>query len=101
MSAFQIQDVKAHGCPSRQRLDKNDVFYLQYIEIIDATKTNKVTIFNRWGDVVFDVENYDNANRVFRGLSNDGKELPSGIYFYKVVFGGGAKGMDGFISLRR
>jgi uncharacterized delta-60 repeat protein/gliding motility-associated-like protein len=80
---------------------KNDIFFLEYIDILQTTKDNRVTIFNRWGDVVFDVENYDNVNRVFRGLSNDGKELPSGIYFYKIVFLGGAKSVDGFISLRR
>jgi uncharacterized delta-60 repeat protein/gliding motility-associated-like protein len=80
---------------------KNDIFLLEHIDILQTTKDNRVTIFNRWGDVVFDVENYDNANRVFRGLSNDGKELPSGIYYYKIVFGSGAESRDGFISLRR
>jgi gliding motility-associated-like protein len=80
---------------------KNDVFLLEHIGILQMTKDNKVTIFNRWGDVVFDVENYDNDTRVFRGLSNDGKELPSGVYFYRIVFGSGAKSVEGFISLRR
>jgi gliding motility-associated-like protein len=80
---------------------KNDIFYLQHIEFLPSTQRNKVTIFNRWGDVVFDVEDYNNDDKVFRGLSNDGKELPSGVYFYKIVFGSGEKGVDGFISLRR
>jgi gliding motility-associated-like protein len=80
---------------------KNDVFYLENIELLPSTIDNKVTIFNRWGDVVFDVENYNNDDKVFRGLSNDGKELPTGVYFYKIVFVGGEKSVDGFISLRR
>jgi gliding motility-associated-like protein len=80
---------------------KNDAFHIQYIDILQATQSNKVTIFNRWGDVVFDVENYDNVNRVFHGEGNDGKELPSGIYYYKIIFGSGAESVDGFISLRR
>jgi gliding motility-associated-like protein len=80
---------------------KNDAFHIKYIDILQATQANKVSIFNRWGDVVFEVENYDNANRVFRGESNDGKELPSGVYFYKIVFGSGTRSKEGFISLRR
>jgi gliding motility-associated-like protein len=79
----------------------NATFHIQNIGALPETKTNRVVIFNRWGDVVFDVENYDNTTKVFRGLSNDGKELPSGIYFYKVTFSSGAKTMDGFISLKK
>jgi gliding motility-associated-like protein len=79
----------------------NATFHIQNIGALPETKTNRVVIFNRWGDVVFDVENYDNTTKVFRGLSNDGKELPSGIYFYKVTFSSGAKALEGFISLKR
>ena len=94
-------DVVVYNALSPGTDDKNDVFLLEYINILEATKNNRVIIFNRWGDVVFDVENYDNTTKVFRGLSNDGKELPSGIYFYKVTFSSGAKELDGFISLKR
>jgi gliding motility-associated-like protein len=79
----------------------NATFLIQNIDALAETKTNRVVIFNRWGDVVFDVDNYDNTTKVFKGLSNDGKELPSGIYFYKVTFSSGAKELDGFISLKR
>ncbi len=79
----------------------NATFHIQNIDALPETKINRVVIFNRWGDVVFDVEDYNNTTKVFRGLSNDGKELPSGIYFYKITFGSGAKGVDGFISLKK
>jgi uncharacterized delta-60 repeat protein/gliding motility-associated-like protein len=81
--------------------DKNEVFLLQYIDILESTKNNKVVIFNRWGDVVWEVENYNNTTRVFTGLNKNGNELPTGVYFYKVTFSGGEKPLEGFISLKR
>ena len=80
---------------------KNDEFYIQYIDLLPDTKDNKVTIFNRWGEVVFEVTNYNNSTVVFRGLNQSGKELPTGTYFYKLTFPGGATTRTGFISLRR
>lgn len=46
---------------------------------------NTVEILNRWGQRVWKGENYDNTNTVFRGLADDGRELPDGTYFYKVT----------------
>lgn len=79
----------------------NDVFFIQYIDALPETQQNKVTIFNRWGTVVFETTNYDNSNNVFRGLSNSGAELPSGTYYYTIEFTSGAEKRTGFISLRR
>jgi gliding motility-associated-like protein len=79
----------------------NEVFIIQYIDLLPETKKNKVTIFNRWGDIVFSVDNYDNQSRVFRGLNKNGDELPTGTYFYKLEFPGGAPAKTGFISLRK
>jgi gliding motility-associated-like protein len=79
---------------------KNDFFFIQYIEVLPDTKVNKVTIYNRWGDVVFDVENYDNATNVFRGVSNAGDMLPTGTYFYKITFSSNRKERTGYVSLK-
>jgi gliding motility-associated-like protein len=78
----------------------NPILDLKNIAFLDATKNNRVTIFNRWGDVVWEADNYDNVTRVFEGLNKNGSELPSGIYYYKITFVGGAKSRDGFISLK-
>lgn len=75
---------------------KNDLFILQNI-----SPKNKVTILNRWGSVVFDIENYDNQTRVFRGLSNDGSELPPGVYYYRIDFPDTQTNQTGYLSLRR
>lgn len=79
----------------------NESLYLEFIEIIPDTKNNKVTIYNRWGNAVFEITDYNNNDRVFKGVDQGGKELPNGTYFYRVEFGSGKKTRDGFITLRR
>jgi gliding motility-associated-like protein len=81
--------------------DFNPFFLIQYIDLFPDTRENKVTIFNRWGDTVFEIDNYDNVNRVFTGLNNNGNELPAGTYYYKIEFRSGRKALTGFISLKR
>ena len=80
---------------------KNDVFIIQHIDIFPQTQQNQLRIFNRWGDEVFSATNYDNYSNVFRGISKDGKDLPTETYFYKLSFQSGVPERTGFISLRR
>ncbi len=67
---------------------QNDFFLIQGIENL----TNTVTIFNRWGVEVYSVNNYNNANRAFRGISegrvtvSQGELLPEGTYFYAIEY---------------
>ncbi|QLH34110.1 MAG: gliding motility-associated C-terminal domain-containing protein [Cyclobacteriaceae bacterium] len=67
----------------------NDFMVIKYVDVVEGASENKVTIFNRWGDAVWDISNYNNTDRVFIGESNDGKELPSGTYFYKIELSNG------------
>ncbi|MBX2915457.1 MAG: gliding motility-associated C-terminal domain-containing protein [Cyclobacteriaceae bacterium] len=78
----------------------NDSFYIKYIDVIEGAAQNKVSIYNRWGDLVFETENYDNVSRVFTGQTNTGKDLPSGTYYYKIEFMLGQT-KTGFITLKR
>lgn len=78
--------------------NKNDFFRLENIETLVP---NTVTIYNRWGDVVFEVSDYNNNDRVFTGVSNKGKDLPTSIYYYKIEFPGGLETKTGFLSLKR
>lgn len=80
---------------------KNDVLYLNYVDLIPGTKDNKVTIFNRWGEVVFEVDNYNNTTNVFSGKNRNGNDLPSGTYFYRIVYHGGRPAATGYLSLKR
>jgi hypothetical protein len=47
---------------------------------------NKVTIINRSGIKVFDLEGYDNDEHVFTGKSKSGTLLPQGTYFALVEY---------------
>jgi len=78
----------------------NDVMLIKYVDVVDGASTNTVSIYNRWGDEVFKVKNYNNDDRVFTGNTNSGNELPSGTYFYKITFAAG-KTLTGYITLKR
>jgi gliding motility-associated-like protein len=43
-----------------------------------------VSIYNRWGDLVWSGKNYDNVNVVWEGKNKNGQDLPDATYFYLV-----------------
>jgi gliding motility-associated-like protein len=53
-----------------------------WIDAIDLFPDNKVMIFNRWGDKVWEAEKYDNKNVIWNGLNKNDKPLPDGTYYY-------------------
>jgi gliding motility-associated-like protein len=71
------------------------------IDNIGKYPSNTVAIFNRWGDKVFEISNYDNDQRVFQGKSDSNKELVSGTYFYLINKNDGSEQVNGFLSLKR
>jgi gliding motility-associated-like protein len=78
------------------------------IEGITSSPNNTVQIYNRWGDLVFEINGYDNNNNVFRGLANrktqmGGNQLPSGTYFFNIQVSGAhnLKKLQGFLVLKR
>ncbi len=75
---------------------KNPILHIGSIEGLPS----KVSIYNRWGDEVFSISDYDNKTRVFAGLTNGGNKLPSGTYFYKIVLPSTGKTLTGFLSLK-
>lgn len=79
----------------------NDYFKINNIQFLEPE--NKVTIYNRWGDKVFEMENYNSnlPERRFEGRQNSGKELPSGVYFYKVEFTSGRTSLNGYLTLKK
>jgi len=96
-----IGDFEIYTGVSPNNDGKNDLFIIQYIDQLPETKINKVSILNRWGSVVFEVSNYNNTTNVFRGLSTNGSELPTGTYFYKIEFASGRKTETGYLTLKR
>lgn len=67
---------------------------------------NKVSVFNRWGNVVFETTGYDNINTVFDGKANKSGswgsgELPDGTYYYTIDLGDGSPPLSGYLVLKR
>ena len=63
----------------------------EFWEIKEITNypNNVVSIYNRWGELVFEISGYDNAANAFRGSANRGTnrgagELPEGTYFFTI-----------------
>jgi gliding motility-associated-like protein len=93
-----IGEIEIFNAVSANGDDKNPYFRIEHIEALEPENT--VTIYNRWGSKVFEVENYSEAN-AFRGLNQNGNELPSGTYFYKIVLKSTGKIEHGFLMLKR
>jgi gliding motility-associated-like protein len=72
------------------------------IENIENYTKNKVIIYNRNGDLVFQMDDYDNVDKVFKGKSNVGisRDLQDGVYYYLISKGNGGKPQKGFLVLR-
>jgi gliding motility-associated-like protein len=70
----------------------NDLF-----EIDNLPENTEVIILNRWGNVVFSSQDYQNN---WDGKDTSGKELTDGVYFYKYSTQLGIMG-HGFVHLFR
>ncbi|MCB4799047.1 gliding motility-associated C-terminal domain-containing protein, partial [Neotamlana laminarinivorans] len=75
---------------------------------IENSPNNVVNIYNRWGDLVFTIANYNNSSNVFRGEANRLKQmgaskLPNGTYFFEIKVSGthNLKKLKGFVVIKR
>jgi gliding motility-associated-like protein len=63
----------------------NDFFIVKNIETY--RDYNKLSVFNRWGDLVYEASPYNND---WDGTTNQqtilGKELPEGVYLYRFEY---------------
>ncbi|MDX2191057.1 MAG: LamG-like jellyroll fold domain-containing protein [Bacteroidota bacterium] len=74
--------------------DKNKTFY---IERINLYPNNKLTVFDKWGNVVYEKENYNND---WDGTFN-GKDVPSGSYYFLLDLKNKEKPIGGTLVLVR
>jgi gliding motility-associated-like protein len=85
----------------------NDVFVIRNIE---SYPDNTVSIYNRWGVAVYEVDGYGLDNKFFKGIS-EGRitikqqdELPVGTYFYIIRYknsAGEQKQRSGYLYINR
>jgi len=80
-----------------------------YFEIVGIGSYEKVKlkIFNRWGNLVYQSENYGPAGDGFwdgkadRGIRSGDGQMPTGTYYYTLDLGRGQEKLSGFIYLDR
>ena len=76
----------------------NDTWIIQNITSPEYAQNN-IEIFNRWGQLIWKADNYDNYDVVWKGKSDSGLELSDGTYYY-IAEVGGVK-YKGYIELTR
>lgn len=75
-----------------------DFFEIPNYLDIPAQMPITLTVVNRWGDVLFKTERYDNK---WDGRDNNGNLLPEGTYFFVLRGGGGDGEETGYITIFR
>ena len=62
---------------------------------------NSLHIFNRWGNTVYKMKNYDNSWEGYGNVNGQfsHNRLPPGTYYYVLNIGGGKK-LTGYVYLR-
>ncbi len=91
-------DLVVYNVVTPRQNDKYD-----YLEIGNITwfPENRVSIYDRWGNKIFDQVGYDNSQVTFSGTADNGNEMPEGTYYYVIDKGNGDKRVTGFFLLRR
>ena len=68
----------------------NDIFY---IECIEQFPNNTISVYNRWGAMVFSMNGYDNSwdgKSINKSTLNSTEKLPVGTYYYTLEPGDGS-----------
>ncbi|MCR9173486.1 MAG: gliding motility-associated C-terminal domain-containing protein [bacterium] len=99
ITVSELGDIVIPGGFSPNGDNINEIFI---IEGLDAYPDNILTIFNRWGDVVFEAapyqNNWDGTSSVSGVLFGD--KLPPGTYFYILDLGNGTNAFRGSLELK-
>lgn len=73
-------DIKPVNAFSPNSDGINDFWFIRGIE----NSENVVSIFNRWGELVWKTKNYDNSSNSFAGKDTNGELLTATTYFYLI-----------------
>ncbi len=76
------------------------------IDKIENYPNNRVVIYNRWSDKVYEISGYDNIAKVFNGEANrmtslGAGNLPEGTYYFKIELNQGEEVISGYLVLKR
>jgi gliding motility-associated-like protein len=80
LGCMQVRPVITPGLED----GKNDFLWITCAE---STK-NHIEIYNRYGQLVFKADNYDNSSLVWEGKTEAGQPLAEGVYYYVLTYSG-------------
>jgi hypothetical protein len=94
-------EIRAYNLVTRNGDQQNDRFV---VDCLSLFPNNNVKIFNRSGVLVYEIDGYNNVDKVFQGLGENGiyasgKDLPVGTYFYIIDKRDGSKPRTGYLEL--
>ena len=72
-------EIKTYSGFSPNNDGHNDTWIIDGIE---RAIGNEVIILNKWGQVVWEMKEYNNADKVFKGNNKTGEALTDGTYFF-------------------
>lgn len=78
--------------------NNDGVYDVFTIEGIRNFPENKLIIFSRWGDIIYEKSGYANDWDGSRGFS---EEVPEGVYFYQLELNDGSDPVKGYLYLKR
>ncbi|MDD2324352.1 MAG: gliding motility-associated C-terminal domain-containing protein [Bacteroidales bacterium] len=74
----------------------NDYWHIQGI---DRFPENRVLIYNRWGDKVNVIKNYNNQSNRWDGKDEHNQLVPDGTYYYMLELTKERKSLNGWIYI--
>jgi large repetitive protein len=74
---------------------KNDYYFIKGLE---AYPFNNLIVVNRWGNTVFETDNYKND---WNGVNKNGDSLPDGTYYTVMNINQGEIILKGFVEIRK
>jgi hypothetical protein len=90
-------DIDIYNGISANGDDVNAYFRIRFLP-----PQSRVSVFNRWGERVYDNSDYnsDDAGKRFNGVDNSGNELTAGTYYYKIALPDGRERF-GYLQIKR
>ncbi|MBL7900172.1 MAG: gliding motility-associated C-terminal domain-containing protein [Crocinitomicaceae bacterium] len=76
---------------------KNDFLYIENL----PSSENTVFIFNRWGDQIIQIANYDNYSVYWDGKDASDKSVAEGVYYYTVETPSQGPVLHGWVQILR
>ena len=91
-------DIHFYNLLSPNADGDNDVWIIDNIQY-DFYSDNTVKIYNRWGNVVWQESAYNNTDKVWKGQTQSGEDLPDGTYYYEAEIN--SRKFSGFVEIAR